>query len=117
MMKKALWLETVLLLLIGCGKQPEVKPTASMGNMAVATIQLPTLKCKTCVKTISAALASVDGIESSEVDLEAKHATVKFIPAKLDVNKIELVISKAGYDADKVKRDSMAYENLADCCK
>ena len=97
--------------LASCGK-----PLAS-NNINVATIQLPTLKCKTCVRTIKTALASVEGIESTEVDLAAKNATVKFIPAKMDVSKIELAISQAGYDADKVKRDSAAYENLAACCK
>ena len=104
-----------LVLMVGCGKQPEEK--RSTGSIAVATIQLPTLKCKTCVKTITTALASVDGIENSEIDLERKSATVKFVAAKLDVKKIELAISGAGYDADKVKRDSTAYENLAECCK
>jgi len=106
-----------LALMVGCSKAPEEKQTAPTGNLAVATIQLSTLKCKTCVKTINAALASVDGVENSEIDLEKKNVTVKFIPAKLDVSKIELAISKAGYDANNVRRDSAAYENLAECCK
>ncbi|MGA9407119.1 MAG: heavy metal-associated domain-containing protein [Bacteroidota bacterium] len=98
-------------IMVGCGKPP------ASSNISVATIQLPTLKCKTCVRTIKNALASVDGVESAEVDLHAKSATVKFIPAKLDVGKIELAISEAGYDADNVKRDSTAFENLSECCK
>ena len=107
----------VIVLMPGCGKSTGEKNSVASYSINVATIQLPTLKCKTCVRTIKDALASVDGIESAEVDLAAKNATVKFIPAKLDVGKIELAISQAGYDADKVKRDSTAYENLAECCK
>jgi copper chaperone len=107
----------VILMLPGCGKSTGERQSIASNSINVATIQLPTLKCKTCVRTIKNALASVDGIESAEVDLAAKNATVKFIPAKLDVGKIESAISKAGYDADKVKRDSTAYENLAECCK
>ncbi len=105
----------VILITPGCAKSPEQKQSVSSIN--VATIQLPTLKCKNCVRTVKNALDSVDGIQSAEVNLAAKNATVKFIAAKLDVRKIELAISKAGYDADKVKRDSTAYENLAECCK
>lgn len=107
----------VLLILSGCGKSAEQKQSIVSNSINIATIQLPTLKCKTCVRTIKTALASVDGIESAEVNLDSKSATVKFIPTKLDVGKIELAISQAGYDANKVKRDSTAYENLAACCK
>jgi copper chaperone CopZ len=107
----------VILMLSGCGKSTEQKQSIASSNINVATIQLPTLKCKTCVRTIKDALASVDGIESADIHLDSKSATVKFIPAKMDIAKIESAISQAGYDADKVKRDSAAYENLAVCCK
>ena len=107
----------VIVMLPGCGKSSGEKQSLSSNSITVATIQLPTLKCKTCVRTVKNALASVDGIESAEVNLDSKSATVKFIPAKMDVSKIELAISQAGYDADKVKRDSAAYDNLAECCK
>jgi mercuric ion binding protein len=117
MTKTILWIGFALALMVGCSKAPEAKQGTQAGNITVATIQLPTLKCKTCVKTINTALASVDGIENSEINLEKKSATVKFISAKLDIGKIELAISKAGYDANTVKRDSTAYENLAECCK
>jgi copper chaperone CopZ len=106
-----------ILILPGCGKSPGEKQSISSNSINVAIIQLPTLKCKTCVRTIKNALASVDGIESADINLDSKSATVKFIPAKMDVSKIESAISQAGYDADKVKRDSAAYNNLAECCK
>jgi len=111
-MKKVLTGITLLIFTLpGCSK-----PAASE-SINVATIQLPTLKCKTCVRTIKNALASVDGVESAEVNLETKSATVKFTPAKLDIGKIELAISNAGYDADNIKRDSTAFENLSECCR
>lgn len=107
----------VILVMSGCGKSAEQRQSIASNSINVATIQLPTLKCKTCVRTIKTALASVEGIESAYVNLDSKSATVKFIPAKMDVGKIEMAISQAGYDADKVKRDSTAYDNLAECCK
>ena len=107
----------VIVMIPGCGKSAGEKQAIASNSINVATIQLPTLKCKTCVRTIKNALASVDGIESADVNLDSKSATVKFIPAKLNAGRIELAISQAGYDADTVKRDSAAYENLAACCK
>ena len=113
----ALGIGLVILMMPGCGKSTGEKQSVTSNGISVATIQLPTLKCKTCVRTIKDALASVDGIESADVNLDSKSATVKFIPAKMDIGKIELTISQAGYDADNVKRDSTAHENLAVCCK
>jgi Copper chaperone len=112
-----LGIAAAIVMVLGCGKPAGEKQSAASSSVNVATIQLPTLKCKTCVQTVKNALSSVDGVESAEVNLEAKNATVKFIIAKLDVGKIKSAISKAGYDADEVKRDSTAYENLAECCK
>ncbi len=113
----ALGIGLVVFIISGCGKPADQKQSFASSSTNVVTIQLPTLKCKTCVRTVKTALASVDGIESAEVNLEAKSATVKFVPAKLDIGKIELAISNAGYDANNVRRDSTAYENLAECCK
>ena len=113
----AISLAFVIAALPGCGKVPPKQNEAVAANVSTVTIQLRTIKCKTCVKTINGVLASVDGIESADVNLGAKNATVKFISAKLDEAKIRTVISSAGYDADDVKRDSTAYENLAECCK
>jgi periplasmic mercuric ion binding protein len=93
------------------------KKEASSPNVETAEIKLPTVKCKTCVETIETALSAVKGIQSGKVNLDQKTATVSFLPAEVSVRDIDLVISKAGYDADSLKRDSVAYENLPPCCK
>lgn len=118
MMKKLiLGFAIVISLAEGCGKSASNQNSAQLSNVTVAAIQLPTLKCKTCVRTVTNALVWVDGIESAEIDLPAKTATVKFINTKLTLEKIRSTISRAGYDADDVKRDSSAYQDLPDCCK
>lgn len=113
----AISLAFVFATLPGCGKVAPKQNDTLAASVSTVTIQLPTLKCKTCVKTVNGALSSVEGIESADIDLGAKKAIVKFVSARLDVAKIRTVISNAGYDADDVKRDSTAYENLAECCK
>ena len=117
-MKRASLLSLLLALSLfsGCGGHPRSQ-SGTKGNLIVASIQLPTLKCKTCVKTVSAALDSVEGIDHADVDLEGKKVTVSYMPAKLDLAKVRTTISMAGYDADGVKRDSSAYEALPECCK
>ncbi len=115
--KLVISLAFIMAALPGCGKVAPKQKDAVAASVSTVTIQLPTLKCKTCVKTINGALSSVEGIESADMNIGSKTATVKFVPARLDVAKISGVISNAGYDADDVKRDSTAYENLAECCK
>ena len=116
-MKPLFSFAVVLVLAVGCGRSTSVQTPVKSADVAAVSIRLPTLKCKTCVKTLTTALGSVDGIESAEFDLEGKKATVKFITARMDVGKIRTTISNAGYDADDVKRDSSAYQDLPECCK
>jgi len=106
-----------ILLLPGCRRSTTGNTASSTSTAAIATINLPTLKCNTCVATVKRTLASMDGVESAEVDLKAKNVTVRYLAAKLDIGRIETGISNAGYDANDVKRDSTAYENLPECCK
>jgi len=104
-----------LLSFSGCAKS--TKENTAANAAAIATIKLPTLKCNTCVGTVKRTLASMDGVESADVDLKAKNVTVHYLAAKLDLGRIETGISSAGYDANDLKRDSTAYENLSECCK
>ncbi len=106
-----------LLVYAGCRKFPAGGTSTPTSNVSIAAISLPTLKCNICVTTVKTALASVEGIGSAEVHLKEKNATVHYLPAKLDVGKLEAGISKAGYDANDIRRDSTAYENLPECCK
>ncbi len=106
-----------LLSLPGCTRSTTGNTAATTSSAAIATINLPTLKCNTCVATVKRTLASMDGVEGADVDLKAKNVTVHYLAAKLDIGRIETGISNAGYDANDVKRDSTAYENLPECCK
>ncbi len=101
----------------GCRRTTTGNTASTTSSTAIATINLPTLKCNTCVATVKRTLGSMDGVESAEVDLKTKNVTVHYLTAKLDLGRIETGISNTGYDANDVKRDSTAYENLPECCK
>ena len=106
-----------ILLLPGCRRSTTGNTASTTSTAAIAAINLPTLKCNTCVATVKRTVASMDGVESAEVDLKAKNVKVHYLAAKLDMGRIETGISSAGYDANDVRRDSTAYENLPECCK
>ncbi len=72
--------------------------------------------CDKCKKTIEAA-SSVDGVIEKNWDVESKLMTVKFDTTKINVNTIEELIAKAGYDNDLYYGDDYAYGKLADCCQ
>jgi copper chaperone CopZ len=80
-------------------------------------VKLPTIKCETCQRTIAKAIESVKGVTRADVDLTGKVATVEFMSGLANLKQIEVAVSNAGYDADDLKRDPEAYENLPTCCK
>ncbi|KAB2881372.1 heavy-metal-associated domain-containing protein [bacterium] len=83
----------------------------------IVTIDVPTIKCGSCVKTVSNALKQLKGVEEVTVDKKSKTAVVKYDPSKLKVNDLETAISKSGYDANEVKRDKKAFDELDSCCR
>jgi mercuric ion binding protein len=97
------------------GAQP--KPKAADVETDITVIQVPTVVCNSCVKTITKALKEINGVKTTSIDLKKKTATVAFDSSKVTVAKIEEAISKAGYDANSLKRDPAAYEKLDSCCK
>jgi len=119
-MKKQLLFSALFLsaAFIGCGGKDtaEVKPQATTTS---ATIALPSAKCGTCKKTIKTALTADAGISEVSFSGEAPSmaVTVSFDPSKTNEKAICQTIGKAGYNAKDVVRDSVAYENLHECCK
>jgi periplasmic mercuric ion binding protein len=73
--------------------------------------------CDECKMIIEAALKKVKGVKKSNLNLETHIVTVTYANRKTDEDKIRLAISKAGYDADDIKADQEAYDNLPKCCK
>jgi copper chaperone CopZ len=84
---------------------------------AHASIQLSTIQCGMCVKTVTKALNSVEGVNMAKVDLEQKSAHVHFADKELKVANLENAISAAGYDANDTKRNEKAHAKLPKCCQ
>ncbi|MBX7044643.1 MAG: heavy-metal-associated domain-containing protein [Ignavibacteria bacterium] len=106
--------------LTGCSKTKNENSTennSSEKKGEIVKINLPTLQCATCKKTIETALKKVDGINSINVSVKEKTATVDFDKSKINPDKIETEITLLGYDANSKKKNEAAYEKLEDCCK
>jgi periplasmic mercuric ion binding protein len=95
----------------------ELKAADSEADKNFAVIKVPTSVCQTCEETITAAIKAVDGVIDVKVSSKEHTAKVKIDEKKTSLQKVRAAISKAGYDADDVKRDENAYKKLPACCK
>jgi len=91
---------------------------ASAQSKKAEVIKIKTsAECEMCKKKLETELAFEKGIKFCKVDLDSKVASITYSPDKTSPEKIKNAISKIGYDADEVKADSVAYEQLPECCK
>ena len=73
--------------------------------------------CDECKVIIESALKKVKGVKKSNLDLVTKDVTVSYADWKTNPETLRKAISMAGYDADDVKADQEAHDNLPKCCK
>ena len=86
-------------------------------DIVKAEINLPSIVCEKCTKTIENALKKDEGVESININIEIRKAIVSFHHLKTSISKLEKIINKAGYDANDKKADKKAYYKLPDCCR
>jgi copper chaperone CopZ len=74
-------------------------------------------ECETCGLKFKTEMLKIKGVKMYELDDKAMTFTVYYNAKKTTLQTIKEGISKLGYDADEVKADPKAYENLDGCCK
>lgn len=74
-------------------------------------------ECETCGKNFQANMLKIKGVKMYELNEKDMTITVYFNPKKTSLENIKNNISKLGYDADEIKADVAAYEQLDGCCK
>ena len=80
-------------------------------------IKTPTVQCDMCKEKIENYLAHQYGITSVNVNVKKKITTVTWITDRTNIEIIKAAIATAGYDADDVTADEIAYKKLPACCK
>lgn len=71
--------------------------------MKVATIQLETLTCPSCMQKIEGAVKGLDGIAQDTVKVSFNSSRVKldFDEEKISIGQIEDAITRVGYEVQK----------------
>ena len=64
------------------------------------TIGVYGMTCGHCQKRVADAISSLEGVDSVEVDLESKSATINFDPQKVSLDDIKEAIRKVGYSTE-----------------
>jgi len=90
--------------------------TVAQAKPDSATIKT-TIQCSMCEKRILKNIPFEKGVKDVKVDVEKQTVWVEYDAAKTDLSKIKEAIAKLGYNADDVKRDEKAYQELPACCK
>ena len=73
--------------------------------------------CEMCQHAIEYDLTFVKGVKTAELNLDNKMVTVLYNPNKITPEELRTRITKVGYHADFMARDSIAYGKLPFCCK
>ena len=69
-------------------------------TMTEVSFDVPDMTCALCPVTVKAAMRGVDGVQSVEIDFDARSATVIFDPALTDAAAIAQASAMAGYPAN-----------------
>lgn len=74
-------------------------------------------ECPTCGKNLQASLLKIKGVKMYELDDKKMTITLYYNGQKTNIGELCSAISNLGYDADDVKANPKAYEQLDGCCK
>jgi len=74
-------------------------------------------ECNMCKERIEKEMAYTKGIISATLNVEKAELTAIYKPHKTSPEKIREVISNLGYDADTIKANKKAYDQLPNCCQ
>lgn len=93
------------------------------GILSSAFAQSDTVKirtsaqCADCKNRIETKLNYKKGVKNAVLDLKTKEVTIVYDLKKINPDKLRTVISKTGYDADRLQADPKAYSKLPKCCQ
>ncbi len=70
-----------------------------------------------CKKTIVSAVSEVEGVKWVTLDVKTKVLTASYFPEETTAEAIKAAIANSGYNADDIKANQDAFNNLHGCCK
>ncbi len=100
----------------GAQKVEETKAVVEVEDGYKIDIQTSAI-CEMCKETLEYDLAFEKGVKEAVLNLDNKVLSITYNPKRTDPKKLRERITKVGYHADWMERDSTAYSKLAFCCK
>ncbi len=70
--------------------------------MARTVLNVPDISCEHCEKTITEALAPVQGVRSVQVDISAKQVHVEYDESTVDVDRVKTILQEEEYPVASV---------------
>ena len=73
--------------------------------------------CDMCKSRIEKAAKNVSGVTEANWDYDKKSLTVMYFPQKTNASAIQQAVAAVGYDTDKYKATTDAYNKIPECCR
>ncbi|HUP89861.1 MAG TPA: cation transporter [Longimicrobiales bacterium] len=70
--------------------------------MATATLKVTGMSCEHCVRAVTNALKSTDGVSDASVDLKAGRAVVEYEESKTTPRALANAVMDEGYTAEEI---------------
>ena len=105
-MKKLSLIMLIAMLISACSNAPTTEQkteTVSPAAIQIAIIDVTGMHCDACVKTITASLDELEGVEDVIVSLEYEQAKVKFDPEKVGTEDFKAAIEDKGYGIGEIE--------------
>ena len=68
--------------------------------MARTVLNVPDISCEHCERTITYALSPVEGIQAVSVDIPARQVRVDYDASRVDVQKMQEILSEEEYPVE-----------------
>ncbi|MBW4520503.1 MAG: heavy metal translocating P-type ATPase [Scytolyngbya sp. HA4215-MV1] len=82
--------------------------------MENTTLKLRGMSCASCASNIEAAIRSVPGVETCNVNFGAEQASIRYDPSQTDIAAMQAAVDAAGYSAQPLQDDVLAPEDDAE---
>lgn len=70
--------------------------------MATTTLKVQGMTCQHCVRSVTQALESRDGVSRAEVDLQAGRARVDYDDSRVTARELASAVAEEGYEAEEI---------------
>ncbi|MDG1475676.1 MAG: heavy metal-associated domain-containing protein [Vicingaceae bacterium] len=104
---------SIIALIIISTNNIKAQTTKSKETIVIKT----STECNMCKERVEKEMAYTKGIISSSLNVEKAELTVVYKSHKTTPEKIRKTISDLGYDADDVKANKKAHNELPNCCQ